>query len=408
MASSAATPLVVYVVHHPECTRSEELAKSLFTWFRLHGSDGDRGAAGVPVYFRRALDKDGALTPGIKWEEAALSVVVALVGHRVVGDPRWLRALIELSDQVRAEGDKGRAVLLPVALHDAFYRTGRLYEQFNPVRLFDVDHTAQPRVLRRAATEATARALRGLGEKTQAPPPLDVFLSHAKADGKKIAEALRDGVRRFGQLVPWYDANDLPHGAAWEPPMTRAVGGGTAAMLAVVTDAYPSRPWCRMEATLARTPQPVEDGSSNVWTVQPVVAIHWQRAGWSGSLSMLDGVPRTGWGAVSEHEDIERIVDRLVLEALLIHAHRRVALHLSKQLNDPTACFLTWVPDLWTLTALRGRLPKRARVKHLVYPGHGLRVAERQELTPVLNTFGEEVGLHTYEELWPPSATETP
>ena len=74
------------------------------------------------------------------------------------------------------------------------------------------------------------------------PPPLDVFLSHAKRDGTRIAECIRDSVRSFGQLVPWYDANDLPFGADWDLPMQQAVTDGTAAMVATVTDAYPTRP----------------------------------------------------------------------------------------------------------------------------------------------------------------------
>jgi hypothetical protein len=38
---------------------------------------------------------------------------------------------------------------------------------------------------------------------------LEVFISHAKADGLKIAKALRDGFASVSQLEPWFDANGL-------------------------------------------------------------------------------------------------------------------------------------------------------------------------------------------------------
>ncbi len=40
-------------------------------------------------------------------------------------------------------------------------------------------------------------------------------------------------------------------------------------------------------------------------------------------------------------------------------------------------------------------------IKWIVYPGHGLRTVEVVELRSVLRTFGSEVDLQTYEEVWP-------
>jgi hypothetical protein len=116
---------------------------------------------------------------------------------------------------------------------------GDVYEGFNPIRLLDLTEEQMVPVLRRAVTEATARAFRSNG--SDQPPPLDVFLSHAKHDGRQIAESIRDSVRSFGQMQAWYDANDLPHGGEWNSPMIQAAKNGTAAMIATVTDAYPTR-----------------------------------------------------------------------------------------------------------------------------------------------------------------------
>jgi hypothetical protein len=238
---------------------------------------------------------------------------------------------------------------------------------------------------------------------------LDVFLSHAKRDGTHIAERLRDGIRSFGQLVAWYDANDLPFGAPWESPMEQAVEKGTAAMIATVTDAYSTRPWCRREATLARTPRLVgnpseTDPSLCIWTLQPVVAVHQSRSAWAHSLPMLAGVPRIGWDENNPDTTTAAVVDRLVLEMLLAYTHRRVAERLSTAQKKPEgpSCFITWVPDTWTLVTLREKLTAQSiPVRHIVYPGHGLSTIELSELKPILNTFGAEVDLIPYEEAWP-------
>jgi hypothetical protein len=237
------------------------------------------------------------------------------------------------------------------------------------------------------------------------PSPLNVFLSHAKLDGTQIAEAIRDGVRSFSQLVAWYDANDLPFGAKWESPMVKAAQDGTAAMVVTVTDAYPTRPWCRREAGLARTPVRLnESAECRVWKVQPVVAVHQPKSAWVRGVPMLEGVPRIGWNEQSGGYQVEQIVDRLVLEVLLANVHRQAALGIDGCVNRSDSCYITWVPDAWTLAALRQQMERKglqpSTVRRIVYPGYGLTVAETAELEPVFSTFHAATNLVSFEEAW--------
>lgn len=256
-------------------------------------------------------------------------------------------------------------------------------------------------MLRRSATEAIARVLSA--DNKGNPQPLDVFLSHAKRDGKQIAESLRDGIRQVSQLVACYDANDLPYGAAWKSPMETAAANDTAAMIASVTDAYPTRPWCRREAKLARTPAlSSERRGCRIWHVQPVVAVHRPQSGWARSIPMLESVPRVGWNATCPNGQIGRIVDRL--EVLLTRVHCKVAEEL--ELRDKQSgrhlesCYLTWVPDSWTLSVFRQEVKQASRVRRIVYPGYGLTTAEEQELKPVISGFHPDTELVSYEEAW--------
>lgn len=135
-------------------------------------------------------------------------------------------------------------------------------------------------------------------------------------------------------------------------------------MIATVTDAYPSRPWFRREATLARTPALLKSRGSHIWKIQPVVAVHNPGLQFARGAAALYGVPRIGWNAIQEKETTERIVDRLVLEVLLGQVQRRVAEEMEdcgrRRANAlwRKSCYITWVPDEWTLSKLRYQLPK--------------------------------------------------
>jgi hypothetical protein len=400
MTDRPLAPLAIYVVYHPDCTTSVPLANALHTWFRLDPLSTE-SSAGPPIYFRRALgereNRAPEIQPEIAWEQAELNVVIALVGHHIVGEPKWLKALTDLARQASSGAKR---LFLPVALEDSFYKSGSVYADSNPIRLIELEGEARVRELQRTTTGAIARALRQAELDSGTVPPLDVFLSHAKAGGKEIAEQIRDSVRKFGQLTAWYDASDLPYGGGWNHPMQEAAKRGTAAMIATVTDRYAGRPWCWKEATLARTPQPLPSHPT-VWTVQPVVAIHAQSTGWSSGLPMFSGVPRTGWTGA---DSVERIVDRLVLETMLVSTHRSAARALSVFHGIPSDCYLTWVPDPWTLAALRKQLGDKARdVRRIIYPSYH---PPSSELTPLLTLFHADTTLHTYEDVWPSALPE--
>lgn len=131
------TPVSIYVIHHPKCKVAEELAKSLYDWFRLGYLSGDQSGAGLPVYYRRQL-ANGAPQPAIEFEQAALNVVIVLVDEQLVLDQDWRTAMIGLAEDVTnrqeifsktkpsARAGLSQAILLPVALHESFYRTGPL------------------------------------------------------------------------------------------------------------------------------------------------------------------------------------------------------------------------------------------------------------------------------------------
>jgi hypothetical protein len=426
--SSVKLPVRIHIAHHDQCEDAAWFASRLYEWFRL-GYSGDSGGAGLPVSFRskvagiiedkadlKSLPTEWRVDPPIEWGEAEVVIVILLVDQEMVVDPRWRSALDQLTGEVEESRGYGpetrsRRELLPVVLHDSFYRTGRLHEQFNCVRLPRGDREKQLPALRRAATEMTARSLRPTESRTR---PLNVFLSHAKQDGREIAETLRDGIQNFGQMRPWYDQNDLAFGQQYEKEIKNSATD-TAGMIAVVSDLYGSRPWCRLEARRARTPRRISN--TNVWRVQPALAVSAAGGVWSRAVSMLEGVPRIGWNPQDLRASTELIVDRLVLEMMLAHNNRRLALQLRRldDENDAEIAYITWVPDTWSLLALRDAINEdwkkkwsedkepstrpapSSRILKIVYPGYGLSNSELRDLQPAIEAFGPLTRLVSFD-----------
>ena len=106
------TPVAIYVIHHPECTVAADLAKSLYDWFRLGYLSGDQSGAGLPVYYRRKLDR-GVLQPTIRFEEATLNVVVVLVDEKLVANEAWRKAMVALATDVTRMREEFAAAKTP-------------------------------------------------------------------------------------------------------------------------------------------------------------------------------------------------------------------------------------------------------------------------------------------------------
>jgi hypothetical protein len=80
-----------------------------------------------------------------------------------------------------------------------------------------------------------------------------LFVSHAKLDGDDMASAIVNYVNSTDNDVPletFYDAKELSPGENFADEFKKAIHRGT--LLAIVSDAYDSRPWCVFELTEAK------------------------------------------------------------------------------------------------------------------------------------------------------------
>jgi hypothetical protein len=80
---------------------------------------------------------------------------------------------------------------------------------------------------------------------------VEVFLSHSKRDGLNITTDVRRHLRELAGLDYFFDATDIPDGSGFAEYMMRRAGSSPV-LLAVQTNTYSSREWCRLEVLEAK------------------------------------------------------------------------------------------------------------------------------------------------------------
>ena len=388
------TPLVIYVLWHPAATEAAALASEVYRWFHASSDDLLRSGMGVPVFFRSApRDRTGGTPRPIQFDEADLNVVVVLAEQNMVADPSWAQYLTGIGDL------RTNACIVPVALHPSAYRVPEVLRQLNFLRLDErddppVDAVAQraralPRLVRQL-TEVIGRQLAAQLAAVSAAidggtqQPLTIFLSHAKRDGIDVAEAVRSTIQNNGRLRAFFDDSDLPVGHAFAAELERAAVTGSAAMMAIVSDAYAARPWCRKEVALARKPRR-DPAADHCWWIQPVLVVDALKSSPSRSIPELGNATVVRWSP----EGALATVDLLMLEVLLGSYHRLRARRIQPANGRHV---ISWTPDVPTLLSLQHQAGEP--VKEVVYPGHALPQTELQSLRDQFTA----LELRTFEE----------
>ena len=96
---------------------------------------------------------------------------------------------------------------------------------------------------------ALARAHRLLTPKSQRAGGVRFFVSHAKLDGLPLAASLRHVIGGYGFLRDFYDARDIEAGEDFREVLEDGVANSM--LIALRTDIYDDRFWCRQEVMWA-------------------------------------------------------------------------------------------------------------------------------------------------------------
>lgn len=253
--------LAVIVVWHPEFAEGATIAEVLRAHFRRDLFGSVAGGTGLSVLFR-SEPADGSDVPlPIDPHEVESTAIIVLGDAHMRGDPSWVAYVNNLSATADAQGLRMR--LLPVTFERA--ATSLAAEQAIRFENFDGDEAKKRGQLIAELTLALCLMLRAFLYRLEHPGPEDdeealerylrkveIFISHSKhtGNGEAIARALRGYLHEAKNLASFFDVNDIPAGISFDKVLLKKVRQN--AVVAIHTDSFSSREWCRREIIEAK------------------------------------------------------------------------------------------------------------------------------------------------------------
>lgn len=380
MTDSTRPFLVVYVVWHPAFCDGLVIAEILRQHFRRKLYENIAGGTGLSVIYRYVVAPESTQPLPIDLTDADTAAIVVLADNNLVGDTAWTAYVQELCHRTEAAGLGTR--VFPVEIDtDVLARLG-VDEQALLWARWEGELAERGRRLTAALTYAFCRLLRHYLEYLTRPGEEDealeaylkkvqIFLSHSKHDqhGEEIARNVRSRLYNMPGMDSFFDVYDIPAGLHFQKVLIHKVR--VSAMVAIHTDSYSSREWCRREIIEAKR-----------WHVPLVVA---------NSISDIDerGFPYMGNVPVVRLEPggadrIDFVIARLLDEVLKNFLWRcRIALEVSDESLDPSVIFVPRPPELISLASL----PSEAELPYplIVYPDPPLSAEEERlfaEISP--------------------------
>lgn len=380
MTDSTRPFLVVYVIWHPAFSDGRAIAEILRQHFRRKLYENIAGGTGLSVIYRYVVAPESTQPLPIDLGDADTAAIVVLADNNLVGDTAWTAYVQELCHRTESAGLGTR--VFPVEIDTGVLaRLGTDEQAFLWAR-WEGELADRGRQLTAALTYAFCRLLRHYLEHLTRPgeeeetleaylKKVQIFLSHSKHDrhGEEIARSVRSRLYNTPGMDSFFDVFDIPAGLHFQKVLLHKVR--VSAMVAIHTDSYSSREWCRKEIIEAKR-----------WHVPLVVA---------NSISDMDerGFPYMGNVPVVRLEPdgadrIDFVIARLLDEVLKDFLWRcRIALESSKENLDPTVIFVPRPPELISLASL----PSEADLPHpvIVYPDPPLSAEEERlfaEISP--------------------------
>jgi len=339
--------LVLYIIWHPDFSVGGAIADALREHFRRKLYENIAGGTGLSVIYRFACAPGSTAPLPIDLNEAETTAIVVLADPNLVADPDWTGYVRELVDQTELFGLGTR--VFPIAIESGVLGGLGIEEQALRWDLWTGSLGDRRQRLTAELTYEFCRMLRHYLEHLKRPAEdevaleaylkkVQIFLSHSKhdADGEQIANAIRSRLHDGHGLASFFDVHDIPAGLRFHKVLLQQVR--VSAMVAIHTDSYSSREWCRREVIEAKR-----------WNVPLVVA---------NSISEIDerGFPYMGNVPVVRVEPhgadrIDFVIGRL-LDEVLKDFLWRCRVELARGVADQDVIFLPRPPELISLASL--------------------------------------------------------
>ena len=344
---------------HPGCREAAQMAERIRSHFGAHRFRNVAGGAGIDVAFQGTLGSGAPMSLPVNWQIGCPIAVVVMIDRSLAGDAEWVEHLHDLGQRASTEGFRAR--LLPVVMESGVLDGLEIDEQALRWDQWDSANEAREQRLIRELAYEFARMLRHhlhvlrqpggdrpeLGEHLE---KIQTFLSHTKHDdhGKEVAEAIRCWLHENSALSSFLDVYDIPGGLPFSDVIDHHIGKSI--FLAIQTDHYSSREWCRREV--------VEAKRRGV----PMIVVDCLHTGDERAFPYLGNVPGVRMDPVAK-DRLPEIAGRLLDEVLVDFLWRCRVEALPERPIDTV--FMARPPELVSLATLAVNQDMRGVV---VYP----------------------------------------
>jgi len=334
-------PLLVQFEFHPGSPEAAAMAEYLHS---VLNADPSVPGLQVPTCFTPDDGTCGPPEARLATEAERVMVVLLADDHLAAHARRPTRSGMTWGDyavRLRELCDASGHRFMPVQLTQDGWPLDLRFGDTNFLRAWAVDDLEQRRrFIARRVVHLLVRRLRPHAEDEDAPA-VTIFLSHTKMDLEnepRVVKALLAHLTATQPEKTWFDSGDIASGSHFAKAIERGVAD--AALLAVVTDSYSSRSWCRREVLLAKHHQ------------RPVIVVDAVQEREVRRFPYAGNAPVLRWRGQAQD-----VVDLLLRETLR-HAYAEESL---KQRKRPGDAILPAGPELVTVVG-------RDRTQPVLYP----------------------------------------
>lgn len=315
---AAKLPLIVQFVLHPSSKEAVKLAEYLHS---VLNDDPAVSGLRIPTWFIPDDNTFEPPEPELAIEADRVFVVLLADDHMAAHAQRTTESGSTWGDYIvslRQFCDKSPMhSFMPIQLTESGWPIDHRLNDLNFLRAWAVDDIGEryKAVARRLVHLLTRRLLPNEGDEEELP--VTIFLSHTKLDLEHEPLVVKSLISYLTMEHPektWFDCGDILSGSRFAKEIEKGVINS--ALLAIVTDSYSSRSWCRREVLLAKQHQ------------RPVVLVDAIQEREVRSFPYSGNVPVIRWQGQSEDA-----VDLLLRENLR-HAFALEKLNKDKHADD--------------------------------------------------------------------------
>lgn len=315
---SQRSPLLVQFEFHPD---SKDAAAAAEYLHEVLNADPAVPGLQVPTTFTPDDGSGEPPEPAVSTEADRVLVVLLADDHLAVAAPKPTKCGMtwgEYATQLRSLTEAASHRFMPVQLTENAWPIDRRLDDTNFLRAWAIDGVEERhKFIARRLVHLLIRRLRPRPDNDDAPPAT-IFLSHTKMDLEHEPRVVKTLLSHLTASQPekmWFDSGDISTGSRFAREIEQGVQDS--ALLAIVTDSYSSRSWCRKEVLLAKHYQ------RPVVIVDAVQERETRRFPYSGNTPVIRWKPN----------DTQSVVDLLFREVLR-HAYAEESLKQRKHESD--------------------------------------------------------------------------